>query len=447
MMTNTEFIDRYQMLPEGTRVLCALSGGKDSVFLLRLLLKMAPERKLTVGAAHLNHQLRGAESLRDETFVKTLCRDWNVPLYLERRDAAEYAKARHLGTEEGARQIRYDFLEHVRVQHGYDVIATAHQADDQAETMLLNLARGSGTRGLAGIPPVRGNIIRPILNISGKEIVRCLSEWGIDYVEDSTNADDTYRRNLVRHQVVPVLTEINPRFVSHAAAAALSLREDDACLQAMARDFLKKHYHDGELDAKALAALPVPIAVRVLQNLCGTALTRLHAGEILSLCGGTERKSLSIPGQTVRYEQGKLLFYEEEKNDRAIKEVPLEGPQGSCVAGNYRISWETGRCTSQIHNSLNTFVLKYENIDEIVWITEKKNGDRFCPVGRNCTKTLKALFQERNMTSRQRALTPVLRDSSGVVAVPGFGMDRRFLAEIGDEVIRVFCEEYKEIGG
>lgn len=446
MMTNIEYIDRYGMLPAGTRVLCALSGGKDSVFLLRLLLEMAPARDLTVGAAHLNHELRGTESDRDETFVKTLCENWGVPLYLERRDTAEYAKAHHLGIEDGARQLRYAFLERVRAQHGYDVIATAHQADDQAETMLLHLARGAGTRGLAGIPPVRGNIIRPILNIPGAEIVRYLSEQGIGYVEDSTNADDTYRRNLVRHRVIPVFTEINPRFVSHAAAAAASLREDDACLQSMAETFLREHYNAGELDAKALTAQPVPIAVRALQSLCGRALTRYHAGEILSLCRGTERKCIMIPGQTVRYEQGKLLFHAEE-NDIMIEPVPLSGERGTCIAGNYRISWEMGRCTSQIHNSLNTFVLKCENIDEIVFITAKRDGDRFCPVGRNCTKTLKALFQERNMTSRQRALTPVLRDGKGVVAVPGFGMDRRFLAEIGDEVIRISCEEYKEIGG
>jgi len=222
-----EFIDRHNMLPPGTKVLAALSGGKDSVYLLRRLLDLAPERDLTVQAAHLNHQLRGAESDRDEQFVRDLCASWNVPVHIGTADVPAYAAEHGMGVEEAARALRYAFLESVRQDASCDVIATAHQAEDQTETMLLNLAGGAGARGLAGIPPVRGHIIRPILNISQEEILRDLSARGIAYVEDSSNRDDRFSRNRLRHQALPALASVNPRFAVHAAAAAETLLEDD----------------------------------------------------------------------------------------------------------------------------------------------------------------------------------------------------------------------------
>lgn len=445
MTMRTERFAADGQFPEGTSVLVALSGGKDSVYLLHHLLKLAPSRSLTVGAAHLNHGLRGAESDRDEQFVRDLCGMWGVPLTVGHCDVAGYAAEHRMGIEEAARELRYVFLEDVRAEGGYDLIATGHQANDQAETMLFNLARGAGTHGLAGIPPKRENIVRPLLHTTGREIEAYLAKHGILYVEDSSNADDSYRRNLIRHQVIPVLEKINPRFVTHAATAAQALREDDACLQAMAEDFLLVHLRGDILEAKALVDLPVSVSVRVLRKLCGPGLTRKQAQTVLALCRGTERRSVDVTGRTVTYDQGRLLFSFSETVP--IPTIPLEGARGCCVAGNYRISWEMIRNVGQIHNSLTTFYLKYENIEKAVLISPRRAGDRFRPVCRNCTKTLKALFQERHMTTQQREGTPVLRDEKGVAAVPGFGMDERFLPEIGDAVLCVCCEEYKEIGG
>lgn len=442
---NTEFIDRYAMLPDGARVLLALSGGKDSVYLLHQLLDMAPKRGLTIIAAHLNHRLRGEESDRDEAFVRDLCASWNVPVHIGTADVSAYAAANGLGVEEAARILRYAFLERVRQDCGCDVIATAHQADDQAETMLLNLTRGAGTKGLAGIPPVRRTVIRPILDIPAREIEDYLSSCGIPYVEDSSNRDDTYSRNRVRHEVLPVLTALNPRFPEHAAAAAQSLREDDRYLQTLAEDFLRDHYKENSLPASKLAALPAPIASRVLRTLCGPGLTRRQTRELLALCGQTRCSSLDLSGMTVRCDRGRLWFGPWISNP--IATIPITKPRGHCVAGAYRISWEMGRNEDEIHNSFNTFALNREKIQGTVCITEKRDGDRIRLVGRNCTKTLKALFQERDFTQQQRRLQPVLRDDAGVLAVPGFGMDERCLPKIGDAVIHVSCEEYKEIGG
>lgn len=436
---NTEFIDRYGMLPAGTRVLTALSGGKDSVYLLHCLLELARTRELTVLAAHLHHGLRGAEADRDEAFVRNLCRKWSVPLSVGHADAAGYAREHGVGIEEACRELRYAFLESVREDQDCGVIATAHQAEDLAETMLLNLARGTGAKGLAGIPPVRGHIIRPILDVSEREIERYLSQNGIPFVEDSTNRDDSILRNRIRHQVLPVLNEINPRFVPHAAAAALSLREDDACLQAMAEDFLAEQLRENAVPAMALAALPKPVAARALRMVCGPALTRRQTEDILVLCQSTQRKSLDVCGMTVRVDQGMLRFGALTAN--AIAPTCLTGERGRCVAGTWRISWEKGVYTGEIHNSFNTFFLKHEKIQGTITVTEKRDGDRVRLAGRNCTKTLKALFQERKLSEDQRLAVPVIRDDAGVLAVLGFGMAERCLPKIGDEVICISCKE------
>lgn len=436
---NIEFIDRYAMLPAGTRVLAAVSGGRDSVYLLRRLLDLAPSRQLTVFAAHLNHGLRGEEAARDEDFVRELCRSWHVPLTVGHARAAEYAAERGLGMEEAARELRYAFLEGVRREQRCDVIATGHQADDLAETMLLNLARGTGTKGLAGIPPVRGHIIRPILNITGEEITAELEKNGIRFVEDSTNRDDAIVRNRVRHQVLPVLESINPRFLSHAADAAFSLREDDAYLLSEAQAFLSAHFRDGSLPVAPLAALPRPVAVRVLRTVCGPALTRRQTETILTLCEQSERRRVDLHGLTVRLDRGRLLFGPLTAD--AVVPIRVTQPRGDCMAGTWHISWEMCVYSGEIHNSFNTFFLKREKIQGAVFITQKQDGDRVRLAGRGCTKTLKALFQERKLTEARRLAWPVIRDEAGVLAVPGFGMAERCLPEIGDEVIRVSCEE------
>ena len=170
----------WSLLPPGSRVLCALSGGADSVCLLHLLTKAARERELTVFAAHCEHGLRGEESLRDMDFVRALCDSLSVPLTVKRVDVPAYAAANGLGTEEAARQLRYAFLEESADALGCDRIATAHNAGDRSETMLMNLCRGSGAAGLRGIPRQRGRIVRPLLDAERREILAYLAENGLE---------------------------------------------------------------------------------------------------------------------------------------------------------------------------------------------------------------------------------------------------------------------------
>ena len=220
------FADKYNMLPQGSTVLCALSGGADSMALLSVLEALAKPRSLTLHAAHFNHQLRGEESQRDEDFVVQWCQKRGIPLVVGRGDVAQEAQEQGKGVEETARAMRYGFLTATAQELGADKIATAHNADDNAETLLLHLARGTGLDGLTGIPPVRGILIRPLLATPRIDIAVYLAQEEIPHVEDSSNQDTVYARNRLRQEVMPVLRDLNPAFVSTLAANLVHLRED-----------------------------------------------------------------------------------------------------------------------------------------------------------------------------------------------------------------------------
>lgn len=442
-MTNTEFIDQYNLLPPDSHILCALSGGRDSVYLLHKLLEWAKERNLKISAAHFNHCLRGEESERDAQFVMDLCENIEVPLYVDRGDVQRYAQDNRMGAEEAARTMRYAFLNRVADHISADYIATAHHADDLAETMLFHLARGAGSKGLSGIPPKRGRIVRPILTTTREEINRYLDAHKITYVEDSTNALDDCSRNLIRHQIIPVMNQLNPAFVHRAARAALLLREDDQCLQMQADTFLASHPIELGIDAQQLFALPSAVYSRVIRTIWGDALTSDHVKQIIDLCKQGGLGYTHIPGAVVRYDQGCLWRDEPCHN---LQECALHGDCGTQTIGDFCIHWQKQPMDTEIHNSLNTFCLKCENIEGAVIVGAKRDGDRIKLAGSTCTKRLKQLFQGKKLTQPQRSSTLVFRDGLGPIAVYGFGIAQRCVPEIGDEVIYIRCKQYKKNG-
>jgi tRNA(Ile)-lysidine synthase len=243
-------VKEHNLLPEGSSVLAAVSGGADSVCLLDLLRLARPRLRLTLAAFHLNHGLRDSAG-RDEHFVRRLCGDWQVELVVAHADVAAFAKRQKMGIEEAGREIRYRHMERVARRRGCNVIALGHTANDNLETMLLNLARGAGPRGLAGIPirrvsdchhqntkaqrsRTRVTFVRPLIGIERDRTEQHLRSRGIDWVEDESNADVNYRRNLVRHEVVPVLLKLNPNAVANARRAAQLLAEEGEFLDGLA---------------------------------------------------------------------------------------------------------------------------------------------------------------------------------------------------------------------
>lgn len=430
----------FSLLPAGSRVLCAVSGGADSMCLLHLLWSRREELGLEVLAAHYEHGLRGEESLRDAAFVEAWCREREIPLVLEHGDVAGCAASRGLGIEEAARKLRYAFLERAADERGCGLIATAHNAEDNAETMLFHLVRGSGTAGLSGIPPKRGRIVRPLLGVSRAEIEAYLAREGVPHVEDSSNRSEAYSRNLLRRRVLPVLRELNPAFPAAAGRAARLLREDEACLTRLAEDFIRTEYDGESLPAEKLLALPWSISSRVLRRLCPAPLRLEHVEAVLALAGGSGVAWTDLPGLRLRRERGRLYFKPEEPVPLLPERVLRPGQDLEIPELGLRVRAEVLEVHGEIHGLFKTYCLKCENIYGDIVCGPRRGGDKLRPVGRGCSKSLKSLFAEAGMTRRQRALALVLRDKAGVLAVPGLVIAERAVPAVGDRAFLIKIE-------
>lgn len=308
MKTITDLAARYDMFPEGSRVLCAVSGGADSMCLLHWLRRHAGTLGISVAAAHFEHGIRGEESLRDMRFVEETCAAMGVPLFIGQGNVPEAAAERSLGLEETARELRYEFLEAVARENGFTRIATAHNADDNAETVIFNLARGSGAAGLCGIPPVRGIIVRPLLETTRSEIERYLEENGIAHIEDSSNRSQEYSRNKIRLRIMPVLREINPAVSKAVLRTGEMLREDNALLDRLAEEFIAAHFNGESVRSKELAALPDAVESRVIRMLCPQSIGAVHTNDIMKLALGTELAYIDVPGARIRRQKGRIWF-------------------------------------------------------------------------------------------------------------------------------------------
>lgn len=283
------FCEKWNMLPEGALVLCAVSGGRDSMALLHLLWEMAASGGFRVAAAHFNHRLRPTAD-RDEAFVRGWCENRGIPLTCGAGDVRGFAREAGASLEDAARTLRYRFLEEKADRLGAARIATAHHREDNAETVLLHLLRGAGLQGLCGIPPVRGRIVRPLLETGRDDINRYISENAVPYVEDETNLDAAFARNRLRLEALPLLEEIFPGCGARIAGTAALLREEEEHLQREADSLLPEG--DGQK-----IVLPVPALrrqdlalrrrlVRTMGRRLGAELTREQTEAVLHLRSG-----------------------------------------------------------------------------------------------------------------------------------------------------------------
>ena len=238
--------------------------------MLHALKSAESERNIKVYCAHFEHGIRGEQSKSDALFVEKLCEKWDIPFVMGSANVPEYARENRTGIEDAARRLRYEFLENERERLCLDYIATAHNADDNAETVLFNLTRGAGAKGLCGIPQSRGRIIRPLLKISRAEIEKYLADNGIDHVEDGTNASDEYTRNLIRHRVMPVLNGINPAFVYSAGKTAELLRQDEDYFEKQVEAFIDRYYDGESIPAREIVTLHPAVSSRVIRALTCT---------------------------------------------------------------------------------------------------------------------------------------------------------------------------------
>ena len=383
-----EFSRRQGLIQPGDKIICAVSGGADSMALLWAMYLLKEEWDLDISAAHFNHQLRGAESDRDEAFVREFCDGYGIPLHVGSGTIVPGKK----GLEAAARDARYAFL---RTLPGK--IATAHTADDNAETLLMHLVRGTGLKGLGGIMPQNGNVIRPMLSITRQEIEDFLAEYAVDHITDSSNNGDDFLRNRIRHHVMPLLKEENPKLSQNLSAMALRLRQDEEALSQQAA-------FEGAPQVEVLRKMAPAVRARALEK-------------FLKDSGVKEPEAVHI-------RQAEALVFSENPSARA------NFPGGLIIGRKYDIlavvPQEPGKIPYRIScepadaviNTADTFtIVPVGN----VYIRPRQTGDAIrLPGG---TKTLKKLFIDRKIPASQRDSVPVICDDRGILAVGGIGVN------------------------
>ncbi|WP_312645108.1 tRNA lysidine(34) synthetase TilS [Hydrogenoanaerobacterium sp.] len=424
-------IAKYKMIAAGDTVLTAVSGGADSIALLHFLHTHAGELGFTLRAAHINHGIRGAESDRDMCFVEDFCAKRNIPLEtLVIHDIFTKAKEAGHGLEEYARNARYHFFAECTAGQSAKV-ATAHTLSDSMETTLFHLARGTGLRGLMGIPPVRGNIIRPLITCTREDIEDYCKAQSLSYVTDSTNASDDYSRNRIRHHVIPQMKQVHNGFESAYRRMTEHIAEDEDYLAQEAKRAVRGAELSHGFDAVMLAALHPAVryrAVALILKAGGLPCDNAKAALLLENLTASHFVLELAAGRYVRIDEG-VLTLQKAFVPTPYFEFPVQ-PGAFTVNNTITVAFE--QTNYEHYKQIEKYdpkvlknALDYDRIFGELIFRQKLDGDKIKLYQTGMTKRLKKLFNEAGLSARQRQNTPVLADEQGVVWVNGFGCDMR----------------------
>ena len=451
------YMFRHGLIREGSHIVAGISGGADSVCLLRLLCGLREQQKIHVTAVHVQHGIRREEAWEDAEFVRQLCELWEVPFRLFSYNVPQMAREQGCSLEEMGRKVRYKALLEAAREAEAESAAVAHNMDDQAETMLLNLARGTGLAGMAGMPPRRklGDVylIRPLLCVPRSEIEGYLARNGQSYRTDSTNLEDAYTRNKIRHRILPQMGEINAKAASHLAQACEAAREVQEYMQQQAVGILEKavewggqvreqKLYSGKSAAKDGAGR-LALSVDVLQNepvimrkyvlreglrrLLGTGgnIGQIHIEALLELTAGASGRQISLPGRLTAYrDYGTLLLCREE--EAHLREMDHERMAIRCsltVPGEYvlengvriRLELEEWKKEQNIPIKRYTKWLDYDRIEDSLELRTRLPGDYLVVDGSGGRKKLKDYFIDEKVDRAARERMLLLADGSHIL--------------------------------
>ena len=457
-----ENIVRYQMIHPGDAVLVALSGGGDSVGLFYGLLELQSVFSFTICCAHVNHGIRSIEADRDEAFCRDLCAQNNVALYCEKHDIPAIARREKCSLELAGRNQRYDFFNRLCASQNLQKIATAHHVDDNAESMLLHLSRGSALEGLCGIRPVRGNIIRPMIDITRAEVESYLSARNATFMTDATNADDTYARNMLRLHVMPVLHRINPSFSSTVFSMGKVLTEEEDFLNSATKSayeqIVTKSSDLVSIDRAPYLALHTAIRRRVLvaayQNLTGTKLPsrQTFALDELAQKNAVGSKQLDLGGACAKIGYTTLII----TKDRLAKPVipfsftlNIGGTNEELLDAGYHIASEITTLeekntiiNSKIHKKFEVFLFNYDKIYDTVVCRNRMQGDQYRPLGAAGRRTIKKMMIDAKIPAERRDMLPVFTCGADILRAYGLRINEAYKVDtLTKRVLKIIVTE------
>lgn len=440
-----EFCRSQNLIERNEKIVVALSGGADSVFLLFLIKKLQPLLSLEVSAVHINHNLRGIESENDENFCRNLCNSQGINFHSRSVDVQNLALNKRISIEMAARELRYGIFEDLRKKLGFSKIATAHNMDDNAETVLLNLIKGKGVEAVSGIPVRRGNIIRPVIIFSKSEILKWLSEQNITYQTDSSNLDDSFQRNLIRNRVSPLLEEINPEFSRSIFRFSQMLRE----LTVSAIEPL--------IDPVTIKGGTIEINIKLAHKLNDFQLFKTLSIRIIELFSLNLKfeifyniKELLInqtgriidigEGVTCFRSRNELIISRTESIDFKEKVLLVNS---KTLFGKYEISCEKiDSINSFINNDKNVEYIDGDQTNSNFIIRTAKKGEWFLPVNGKGKRKLSDFFNDLKIEPKNKWEHPILFSQERVVWVCGLRLDDRF--KVSDKTKTIFKLEIKE---
>jgi len=449
------FIQKEDLLRAGDRVGVAVSGGADSVGLLRILLEFGRELGVVLSVLHLNHQLRGEESDGDEQFVRSLAIGCGLEICCQSRDVASHAAAHKLSLETAARELRYEFFRNRLREANFEKIATAHTVDDQAETVLLKLVRGAGTRGLAGIYPrisvertstnitQEAAIVRPLLGTRRADLIAYLQEIGQDWREDSTNRDLRHTRNRVRHGILARLAEeLNPQVRERLGEAAEIARAEEEFWQHELGRWLPHTWHrdsqGGTLDVRKAEELPLAVRRRLIRAVgesIGVNLDFRQVEEMLRLHEEGQRVALPAGWLALRHKDELRLRRENEAKALDYEyELPLPGRiavrEAAVEVEAFEVRHEGPEQRYDAEHLLDVSLARRG-----LRIRNWRPGDRFWPAHSKEPKKIKELLQDRQITGEEKRLWTVVASGEEIVWMRGFGVRRDYQAAGAEGVL------------